>query len=126
MLLLKTSKKCLSWIALYCKHQDCSVQFQEPFIGRWMLIFQLAVFKFKKEPQYHLAGWVFSLILNISKMLMNSCLKDGKRRSTSRKDMIFSGGPRSCIGKNLALTETKVMLIKLIKNFDTIIEHGVK
>ena len=40
--------------------------------------------------------------------------------------MVFSGGPRSCIGKNLALTETKVMMIKLMQRFDNVIEHSVK
>ena len=30
------------------------------------------------------------------------------------------------IGKNLALTETKVMLIKLVQRFDKIVEHSVK
>jgi cytochrome P450 len=34
--------------------------------------------------------------------------------------MNFSAGPRSCLGKQLALLETKITLIKLFKRYKTI------
>jgi cytochrome P450 len=41
-------------------------------------------------------------------------------------DLIFSGGPRGCIGKNLALTEIKVMAIKFIKRYSNLVESNAK
>lgn len=38
--------------------------------------------------------------------------------------VIFSGGPRSCMGKNLAHIEMKVMTIKFLKRYKNLIEHG--
>jgi len=40
--------------------------------------------------------------------------------------MIFSGGPRSCIGKYLALTEIKVMTIKFMQRYETLVEPMAK
>ena len=40
--------------------------------------------------------------------------------------MIFSSGPRSCIGKSLALTEIKVMMILIMKRYEKIVELGMK
>ena len=37
-------------------------------------------------------------------------------------DMVFSAGPRTCIGKHLALLEAKVALIKFVKRFKKIHE----
>lgn len=34
--------------------------------------------------------------------------------------MNFSAGPRSCLGKQLALLETKITLVKLFKRYKTI------
>lgn len=36
--------------------------------------------------------------------------------------MVFSGGPRSCLGKNLALTEMRVMMIKFMKRYSKVVE----
>ena len=36
--------------------------------------------------------------------------------------LTFSGGPRGCIGKNLALTESKVMMIIFLKRYEKIFE----
>jgi cytochrome P450 len=41
-------------------------------------------------------------------------------------DLIFSGGPRACIGKNLALIEIKVMIIKFFKRYSNLVEPGIK
>ena len=40
--------------------------------------------------------------------------------------VIFSGGPRSCMGKNLAHIEMKVMMIKFFRRYKNLIEHGCK
>jgi len=40
--------------------------------------------------------------------------------------MLFSGGPRSCIGKQLALMEMKVMMIKFLKRYRSLVELGLK
>jgi cytochrome P450 len=40
--------------------------------------------------------------------------------------LIFSGGPRGCIGKNLALLEMKVMVIKFLRRYAKLIELGLK
>ena len=32
--------------------------------------------------------------------------------------MVFSVGPRSCIGKNLALTELKIMIVKFMQRYN--------
>ena len=37
---------------------------------------------------------------------------------------MFSGGPRGCIGKSLALIETKIMMIKFMKRYGSLIEEG--
>ena len=36
--------------------------------------------------------------------------------------MVFSVGPRNCIGKYLALTEIKVMMIKILQRYKNIVE----
>jgi cytochrome P450 len=41
-------------------------------------------------------------------------------------DLTFSGGPRGCIGKNLALTESRVMMIKFLKRYGSLVEPGIK
>ena len=33
-------------------------------------------------------------------------------------EMVFSAGPRTCIGKNLALTELKIMTIKFMQRYN--------
>ena len=38
--------------------------------------------------------------------------------------MIFSGGPRSCIGRSLALINTKVMMIKFLQRYGGLVEEG--
>ena len=38
--------------------------------------------------------------------------------------MIFSGGPRGCIGKSLALINTKVMMVKFMQRYSALIEEG--
>ena len=38
--------------------------------------------------------------------------------------MIFSGGPRNCPGRSLALTNTRVMMIKFMKRYRGLIEEG--
>ena len=40
--------------------------------------------------------------------------------------MLFSGGPRGCLGKGLALVEMKVMMIKFIQRYDKLKELGLK
>jgi len=40
--------------------------------------------------------------------------------------MIFSGGPRGCLGKNLSLTEMKVFMIKFMQRYDTLVELNLK
>jgi len=40
--------------------------------------------------------------------------------------MIFSGGPRSCIGRSVALTNIKVMLIKFMKRYANVAELDLK
>ena len=40
--------------------------------------------------------------------------------------IMFSGGPRGCIGKNLALIEVKVFMIKFLKRYDGLIEEEIK
>ena len=40
--------------------------------------------------------------------------------------LTFSGGPRGCIGKNLALTEAKVMMIKFMQRYEKLFEPGIK
>ena len=37
---------------------------------------------------------------------------------------MFSGGPRGCIGKNLALVETKIMMVKFMKRYHSLKEEG--
>ena len=39
---------------------------------------------------------------------------------------MFSGGPRGCIGKSLALIETKIMMIKFMKRYGSLIEEGIR
>ena len=40
--------------------------------------------------------------------------------------MMFSAGPRCCIGKTLAMTEIKVMVIKLMLRYEKVAEQGIK
>ena len=40
--------------------------------------------------------------------------------------MGFSAGPRSCIGKNLALVEMRVMMIKILLRYEKVVELGMK
>jgi cytochrome P450 family 4 len=39
--------------------------------------------------------------------------------------LVFSGGPRNCIGKYLALTELKVMVIKFFQRYSRLVEQDV-
>jgi cytochrome P450 len=39
-------------------------------------------------------------------------------------DLIFSGGPRGCLGKTLALTEARVMMIKFMRRYVSLKEPG--
>jgi len=48
--------------------------------------------------------------------------KEETKKHQQLVSMIFSSGPRSCIGKNLALIEIKVMMIKLMQRYENIIE----
>lgn len=38
----------------------------------------------------------------------------------------FSGGPRGCLGKNLALIEIRIIMIKFIKRYGKLVELGLK
>jgi cytochrome P450 len=40
--------------------------------------------------------------------------------------LLFSGGPRGCLGKSLALVEIKVMMIKFLKRYDRLKELALK
>jgi len=40
--------------------------------------------------------------------------------------MLFSGGPRGCLGKSLALVEIKVMMIKFLQRYDKLKELALK
>ena len=40
--------------------------------------------------------------------------------------MIFSGGPRGCIGKSLALIKIKVIMIKFMQRYQNLVEPGIK
>ena len=40
--------------------------------------------------------------------------------------LTFSGGPRGCLGKNLALTEMKVMMIKFMQRYENLQEVGLQ
>ena len=40
--------------------------------------------------------------------------------------IMFSGGPRGCIGKNLALIEVKVFMIKFLKRYYGLVEEEIK
>jgi cytochrome P450 len=40
--------------------------------------------------------------------------------------LLFSGGPRGCLGKSLALVEMKVFMIKLMKRYAKVEELGLK
>ena len=40
--------------------------------------------------------------------------------------LIFSRGPRNCLGKHLALTEMKVMTVKFMQRYDKAVELGSK
>ena len=44
--------------------------------------------------------------------------KEEYKKQQQMVSMVFSGGPRNCIGKNLALTELKVMVIKFMKRYE--------
>ena len=35
---------------------------------------------------------------------------------------MFSGGPRGCIGKHLAIIEMKVMMIKFLQRYENLVE----
>ena len=43
-------------------------------------------------------------------------------RHANLVSIIFSGGPRSCIGRSLALTNIKVMIIKFMQRYQNLIE----
>ena len=43
--------------------------------------------------------------------------KEENRSKVGIVDMMFSGGPRGCIGRNLALTEMRVLMIKLMQRY---------
>ena len=36
--------------------------------------------------------------------------------------LAFSGGPRTCIGKHLALLESKIAMIKILQRYETLEE----
>ena len=36
--------------------------------------------------------------------------------------IMFSGGPRGCIGKHLAIIEMKVMMIKFLQRYENLVE----
>ena len=40
--------------------------------------------------------------------------------------MVFSGGPRNCIGKTLALANSKVFIIKFLRRYSNLIEEGIQ
>ena len=46
--------------------------------------------------------------------------KEDIKKQQQLVSMIFSGGPRSCLGKNLAITEMKVMMIKIMQRYENI------
>ena len=50
--------------------------------------------------------------------------KDECKQHQHIVSLTFSGGPRGCIGKNLALFESKVMMIKFMKRYDKLFEPG--
>ena len=52
--------------------------------------------------------------------------KEETKKHQQLTTMIFSGGPRNCLGKSLAITEIKVFMIKVINRYENIIELGQK
>ena len=48
--------------------------------------------------------------------------KKENRGKISTVSSNFSGGPRGCIGKNLAITEMKVMMIKFLQRYENLVE----
>jgi cytochrome P450 len=52
--------------------------------------------------------------------------KEENQKHKNLVSMIFSAGPRSCIGKYLAMTEIKVMIVKFLKRYESIVELGLK
>ena len=46
--------------------------------------------------------------------------KEECKKHTQMVALTFSGGPRGCIGKNLALTESKVMMIKFMQRYQSL------
>ena len=46
--------------------------------------------------------------------------KDEYKQHQQIVSLTFSGGPRGCIGKNLALTESKVMMIKFMRRYESL------
>ena len=45
--------------------------------------------------------------------------KEENKSNLGLVDMMFSGGPRGCIGRNLALIEMKVLMIKMIQRYSS-------
>ena len=47
--------------------------------------------------------------------------KEESKSYQSMLNYIFSGGPRGCIGKSLALTEAKVFMIKFVQRYENLV-----
>ena len=52
--------------------------------------------------------------------------KEENKKHKNLVSMIFSTGPRSCLGKHLSLTEMKVMIIKLMRRYENVVELGLQ
>jgi len=52
--------------------------------------------------------------------------REDYQQKKSLVDLNFGAGPRGCIGKTLALTEMKVMMIKLMQRYQNVEELGFK
>lgn len=98
----------------------CSYPLLTPSLQTVASVFQWAS---NHAPQY----WADPYAFHPERFLPES---EGRpqRFATDRQDAMqpFSMGPRNCIGKNLAYAEMRLILAKLVFNFDMAMGDGVK